>query len=68
MFKWLREHRGFFVFICVTVILLIAATMFLMIHFREAIFSQTTLAIIIFAALGALILFLAVVMGKVLNE
>lgn len=68
MFKWLREHRGFFIFVCVSVILLIAATMFLLIHFREAIFSQTTLAIIIFTALFGLILFLAIVMGKVLNE
>lgn len=50
--RWAKKHPWWTALIFVVAILIIAATVFLVIHFREAIFSENTLAIVVFSSIG----------------
>lgn len=54
MKKWIKQHPTGAILILVAILMLIGATVFLLIWFKEYIFTQNTLAIVIFSALGLL--------------
>lgn len=68
MIKWLREHTAWFVFIMVSAALLIGATMFLLITYREYIFTSSTLALLIFVGLALVIAALSIIAWKVVGK
>lgn len=54
MKKWIKQHPTGAILILVAILMLIGATVFLLIWFKEYIFTQNTLAIVIFSTLGLL--------------
>ena len=54
MKKWIKQHPTGAILILVAILMLIGATVFLLIWFKEYIFTQNTLAIVIFSVLGLL--------------
>lgn len=67
MIKWMREHQGWFIAIIVTTLLLVGATLFLLIWFRDSIFTSSTLAIVVFVLLAFVLAGLSIFMAKVLE-
>ena len=55
MKKWIKQHPTGAILILAAILMLIGATVFLLIWFKEYIFTQNTLAIVIFSVLGLLI-------------
>lgn len=67
LIKWMREHRGWFWAIVVSGLLLAGATIFLLIFYREAIFTSSTLAIVILVLLAFLMAGIVIFSMKVLD-
>lgn len=65
--RWAKKHPWWTALIFVVAILIIAATVFLVIHFREAIFSENTLAIVVFSSIGVAIVIIYIMIWRALK-
>lgn len=65
--RWAKKHPWWTALIFVVAALIIAATVFLVIHFREAIFSENTLAIVVFSSIGVAIVIIGIMIRRALK-
>lgn len=65
--KWAKKHPGWTALIFIVATLIIAATIFLVIHFREDIFSENTLAIVVFSSIGVAVVIIGIMIRRALK-
>ena len=65
--KWAKKHPGWTALIFVVAVLIIAATVFLVIRFKDDIFSENTLAIVVFSSIGVAAAIIGIMIWRALK-